>query len=448
MRNSSKAFIIIIVLLIVAVLYLWQAKVILWQDVDAIKLEPSSTITIWAAVLTIVFLVFSLLGLINIDNKLSELNKIKAEMQTTYLNMREQLSALKTSAAEERDKIIKAAEAELKKIISESAVRQSLFDTLGWITSDPSPDKRAKGYAEVLKLYPNLSGVNYAFIHIRRGDAFFAMRKYEKALAEYEEAIRLNPDEVSSYNAIGYLYAQQGDYSKSIEYYKKALDLSPESYNILMNIGNGFAVQGLHEEAKRYFDRALNTNPDIAEVYYNKSQEYVNSNNPVDQELILHYLEHCIELNPLFHKAHISKASTIRNRGKFDQAIDECNLVITEGVNEDYVWALIERGHNYLKLNLNSLAVMSYQHAFFFDPHNIEILHNLAVAHLRLLEVNRSYDYLLQAYYEAERQNDHEFDKEMEGLLAVIYNNSPMKLPYGPDNIKEYVEIRLKAQGE
>jgi hypothetical protein len=73
---------------------MWQSKVIFWQTTDAVHLDPGTAITIWAAVLTIVFLVFSIVGLINIDHRISELNKTKEEMQKTSLEMREQLTKL------------------------------------------------------------------------------------------------------------------------------------------------------------------------------------------------------------------------------------------------------------------------------------------------------------------------------------------------------------------
>ena len=117
MRKLHIIYIAIIAVLLIAVFCIWQSKVIFWQTADAVHLEPGTAITIWAAVLTIVFLVFSIVGLINIDHRLSELNKTKDEMQKTSLEMREQLSKLKTSTDEEREKIVKGAEAELKKLI-------------------------------------------------------------------------------------------------------------------------------------------------------------------------------------------------------------------------------------------------------------------------------------------------------------------------------------------
>lgn len=447
MKRSTIAFVITIALLIIVVVYLLQAKVIFWESADAVRLDPSVAITIWAAVLTIVFLVFSLLGLINIDHKLSELNKTKDEMQKTSIEMREQLSKLKTSAAEEREKIVKSAEAELKNIINESAVRQNLFDELGRIAADPAPDKRAQGYAEILKIYPNLSGVNYGFIHVCRGDAFMQMHKFDKALMEYEEAVNKNPKEAGCYNALGNYYVVLKDYPKSIELFQKALEFKPESDSILMNIGTSYSAMGEHDEARKYFEKALTFNPDIAEVYYNKSIEYNQKDDPTSIEIKMNYLNHCLELNPIFYRARLNKAATFKQMGENEKAIDEYTRVVTEGVNHDYVMALVERGYNYRQQDNVALALLSHQQAFFLDPHNVQNLFNLSICHICLFQFPQGYNFLLQAFYEAELQNVHEFDQDMEAQLKQLCDHFPDKPFIRPEGIKDYVAERIKASG-
>lgn len=447
MKRSTIAFVITIALLIIVVVYLLQAKVIFWESADAVRLDPSVAITIWAAVLTIVFLVFSLLGLINIDHKLSELNKTKDEMQKTSIEMREQLSKLKTSAAEEREKIVKSAEAELKNIINESAVRQNLFDELGRIAADPAPDKRAQGYAEILKIYPNLSGVNYGFIHVCRGDAFMQMHKFDKALMEYEEAVNKNPKEAGCYNALGNYYVVLKDYPKSIELFQKALEFKPESDSILMNIGTSYSAMGEHDEARKYFEKALTFNPDIAEVYYNKSIEYNQKEDPTSIEIKMNYLNHCLELNPIFYRARLNKAATFKQMGENEKAIDEYTRVVTEGVNHDYVMALVERGYNYRQQDNVALALLSHQQAFFLDPHNVQNLFNLSICHICLFQFPQGYNFLLQAFYEAELQNVHEFDQDMEAQLKQLCDHFPDKPFIRPEGIKDYVAERIKASG-
>ena len=446
MRKLHIIYIAIIAVLLIALLCIWQSKVIFWQTTDAVQLEPGTAITIWAAVLTIVFLVFTIVGLINIDHRLSELNKTKEEMQKTSLEMREQLSKLKTSTNEEREKIVKGAEAELKKIINESAIRQNLFDELGRVAADPAPDKRAQGYAEILKIYPNLSGVNYGFIHVCRGDAFMQMHKFDKALMEYEEAVKQNPKEAGCYNALGNYYVQMKDYPKSIEYFQKALVLKPESDSMLMNIGNSYAAQGMHDEARKYFEKALTINPDIADVYYNKSIEYNQKDDPMSIEMKMHYLDHCLELNPIFYRARLNKAATYKQMGENEKAIDEYTKVITEGVNHDFVMALVERGYNYRQMNQVAMALLSFQQAFFLDPHEIQNLCNLAICYSALGAHHMAYELVLQGLYEVELQNDHQWENDLMQVLTAVYDKAIDKPAVGPDNVKEYIQNRLTSK--
>ncbi len=446
MRKLHIIYIVIIAVLLIALFCIWQSKVILWQTTDAVQLEPGTAITIWAAVLTIVFLVFTVVGLINIDYRLSELNKIKAEMQNTSLEMREQLTKLKTSTDEERAKIVKSAEAELKKIINESTIRQNLFDELGRVAADPAPDKRVQGYAEILKIYPNLSGVNYGFIHVCRGDAFMQMHKYDKALMEYEEAVKHNPKEAGCYNALGNYYVQIKNFPKSIEYFQKALELKPESDSMLMNIGNSFAAQGLYDEARKYFEKALTFNPDIAEVYYNKSIEYNQKDDPMSIEMKMHYLDHCLELNPIFYRARLNKAATYKQMGENEKAINEYTKVITEGVNHDYVMALVERGYNYRQMNQVAMALLSFQQAFFLDPHEIQNLCNLAICYSALGAHHMAYELVLQGLYEVELQNDHQWENDLMHVLAAVYDKAIDKPAVGPDNVKVYIQNRLTSK--
>lgn len=446
MGKLHVIYIAIISALLIALFCIWQSKVIFWQTTDAVSLEPGTAITIWAAVLTIVFLVFSVVGLINIDNRLSELKKTKEEMQDTSQEMREQLTKLKTSTGEEREKIVKGAEAELKKIINESAIRQNLFDELGRVAADPAPDKRVQGYAEILKIYPNLSGVNYGFIHVCRGDAFMQMHKYDKALVEYEAAIKQNPKDTGCYNALGNYYVQMKDYPKSIDCFLKALELSPESDSILMNIGNSYAAQGQHDEARKYFEKALTFNPDIADVYYNKSIEYNQKNDCMSIEMKMHYLDHCLELNPLFYRARLNKAATYKQMGENEKAIDEYTKVITEGVNHDYVMALVERGYNYRQMNQVAMALLSFQQAFFLDPHEIQNLCNLAICYSTLGAYDMAYELVLQGLYEVELQNNHQWENDLMQVLTTLYDKSVNKPAVGPDNVKEYIYNRLSSK--
>ena len=47
---------------------------------------------------------------------------------------------------------------------------------------------------------------------------------YDRAIADYNKALELDPKDATAYNNRGYAYRQKGDYDKAIADYDKALE--------------------------------------------------------------------------------------------------------------------------------------------------------------------------------------------------------------------------------
>jgi tetratricopeptide (TPR) repeat protein len=62
-----------------------------------------------------------------------------------------------------------------------------------------------------------------------RGRAFIRVNRYEDATADFEMAVKLNPAYVDAYNNLGWLYGRAGKYRESITCLTKAIELKPEN---------------------------------------------------------------------------------------------------------------------------------------------------------------------------------------------------------------------------
>lgn len=220
--------------------------------VDYPELSQIDVISVWASVLTIVFLIFSVLGLLQIDAKMKELTAVKEHLIGLSDSMKSELSEFKKSAKEERDKITRQATKEVANIINVSRKKQNIYDKLTQIANITAPDVRIKQYTAFLQNNQNEEGVNYAFVYISRGDAYCELEKPDKAFNDYEHAIQLSPEDDSPYVAMGCYYVKQKDYPKSIEYFEKALKLRPENIVMNVNIANSYAAMQQYDKAQKY----------------------------------------------------------------------------------------------------------------------------------------------------------------------------------------------------
>ena len=91
-------------------------------------------------------------------------------------------------------------------------------------STDPHADlKRADELAShALALDANYSPANHA-----KGDVLRAERRFNDAIAAYERALALNPNNAATYGSLADTYRALGQYEKAIEFYDKAIRFSP-----------------------------------------------------------------------------------------------------------------------------------------------------------------------------------------------------------------------------
>ena len=74
-------------------------------------------------------------------------------------------------------------------------------------------------------------------VFFNRGLAYSNKRETDRAIADYSEAIRLNPKYSFALNNRGILYSDKRDYDKAIADYSEALRLAPNYAIALCNRG-------------------------------------------------------------------------------------------------------------------------------------------------------------------------------------------------------------------
>jgi len=89
---------------------------------------------------------------------------------------------------------------------------------------------------------------------------------YEEAIAEYQKAIKINPDYDSPYFNLGLLYLERGDYEKAIDNFNEALRINPDFIKAHNKIGIAYIKMGERDKALSHWRRSLALDPEQEDI--------------------------------------------------------------------------------------------------------------------------------------------------------------------------------------
>lgn len=105
--------------------------------------------------------------------------------------------------------------------------------------------------------------------HYQRGIANFQSGRYRAAIANYDRALRLEPDAARIYGNRGLAKRILGRYREAVADYDQALRLEPDTAYIYANRAGAKSALGQYQEATADYDQALRLEPDDAYTYAN-----------------------------------------------------------------------------------------------------------------------------------------------------------------------------------
>ena len=116
-------------------------------------------------------------------------------------------------------------------------------------------------WRDAVELYKRLADEsmypNPELAHNNLGWAQYNLRRYDKALANFKQAIFLKPKMCLAYNNAGLTYQALGNSSKAIDNYRKAIRKCPSNYaEPHFNLGKILQKRGT-PKARHHFDRCV-----------------------------------------------------------------------------------------------------------------------------------------------------------------------------------------------
>src|SRR5262245_3810841 len=118
---------------------------------------------------------------------------------------------------------------------------------------------------------PERSPADAAF---ERGVAALTSSAYDQAIADFTQAITLNPQRVEAYHNRGEAYRRKGDYDRALADYSQALTVNPAYAPAYYNRGIVYSNKGDYERALADYTQALTLNPQFTVAYIHRGIAY------------------------------------------------------------------------------------------------------------------------------------------------------------------------------
>ena len=127
------------------------------------------------------------------------------------------------------------------------------------------------------------------------GNALYRLERYEDAIASYDKALEVKPDNHEAWYNRGVALSALGRNDDAITSYDKALEVKPDKHEAWNNRGVALSALGRNDDAITSYDKALEVKPDYYRAWDNRGDALMHLERY--EEAIAGYNQ-AIEINP------------------------------------------------------------------------------------------------------------------------------------------------------
>jgi tetratricopeptide (TPR) repeat protein len=187
----------------------------------------------------------------------------------------------------------------------------------------------------------------------------------DRAIADENESIRLDPERGAAYSIRASAYFTKGDPDRAIADENEAIRLNPKVSVYYSVRGSAYFKTGNTDRAIVDFNEAIQLDPKAAAAYAGRCLAYLRKG---DSDLSIADCNQAISINPKLANAHDYRGGVLSKKGNYDLAIADFNQAID--LDPKLLAAYANRASAYSKTGNYDLAVADYNQAISIDPNN------------------------------------------------------------------------------
>jgi tetratricopeptide (TPR) repeat protein len=225
-------------------------------------------------------------------------------------------------------------------------------------------------FDQAIRLDPNYAEA-YAY-RARSYNSNSSKRDLNQGLSDANKAIQLNPRLGIGYFARAYVYSEKNDYDRAIADYTEAIRLNPNFAPAYNNRGIRYSEKNDNDRAIADFTEAIRINPNYSTAYISRGNAFYDKKDY--DRAIADYTE-AIRINPNYSNAYNNRGDAYYNKKEYDRAIADYNEAIR--LNPNSAGYYNNRGNAFYDKKDYDKAIADYEAALRIDPNYTKAKNNL-----------------------------------------------------------------------
>jgi len=279
--------------------------------------------------------------------------------------------------------------------VSVMPVRAQTSDDVNHCYKETSPDPAIEYCTRAIGAQ-QLPPSSLAILFTNRGNAFNSKGDYDRAIQDFEQAIRLDSNCAYAFNGLGNSRNGQGDYDQAIADYNRAIRLIPGYGYAFNGRGNAYNSKGDYDRAIRDYDEAIRFTPNYANAFNGRGNAYSSKG---EYDRAIRDYDEAIRIRPNHLYALNGRGNAYNHRREYDRAIQDFDQAIR--IDRSYANAFNGRGNAYNDKGDYDRAIQDYDEAIRLNPSYAEAFFNRGNAY----NSKGDYDQAIETYDDAIRLN-------------------------------------------
>lgn len=273
-------------------------------------------------------------------------------------------------------------------------------------------------FTQAIRINPN------EYTYSQRGAAYLKLGNYQAAIIDYTQAIELNPNSDFYYNERGSAYYKEGNFWEAIKDYTQAIEKAPEDGLQYFNRGNAYYKIQNYREAIEDYKTALNksytseiVNNKLARAYYN---EGLNKSKKGENKEAIDYLNQAIELNSNDETFYYARGKLYYSTEQYQEAIEDYTQATR--LNSSNAYYYNQRGFTYYNQRDYRAALNDYTQAIELNSTEPTFYTNRGGTYEQLGNIQEAIkDFHKAAELYSQQGNTEEYNKRINKIKLLEY---------------------------